>query len=469
MTFESSDLTVATVSGNVIEIVGAGTTIITASQAGDVNFNPASPVQRLLTVEKANQQILFDAISEKTFGESDFLLNAASDSGLPLALESSNPAVATVSGNQVTIVGAGVTTFTAAQPGNSNYKSASVQRTLTVKKAEQQIQFEKIGSKSFGDAQFKLNAIATSGLHIDYSTANPAVAKVTGNEVEILKAGSVTITATQAGNANYNPAIATQDFIINKATQEISFSSIQTLTYGDAPLKIHAAASSGLPVSFISNDVSIATVSDNQITILGAGDLTLIAQQDGNENYSEAQSSQQIVIRKASQTITFNALESKNTMDREFVLEAHATSGLGVTFESDNSNIISISGTTATIKGPGTVTIRAVQEGNQNYLRAEPVLREQVVQLVSSVIERETRTTLYPNPTDAFVTLQLETADERTFSIVDVSGRKCSNVTIREMNSGKYEFDLRELSPGMYYIVVNELPGRLFRVVRRLR
>src|SRR6478672_11608632 len=53
ITFVSSNPLVATVVGNNIHIVGAGTTNITASQAGSVGYFPAADVTRTFTVNKA--------------------------------------------------------------------------------------------------------------------------------------------------------------------------------------------------------------------------------------------------------------------------------------------------------------------------------------------------------------------------------------------------------------------------------
>jgi hypothetical protein len=53
VTFVSSNPLVATIVGNNIHIVGAGTTNITASQAGSIGYFPAADVTRTLTVNKA--------------------------------------------------------------------------------------------------------------------------------------------------------------------------------------------------------------------------------------------------------------------------------------------------------------------------------------------------------------------------------------------------------------------------------
>ncbi|MES2734406.1 MAG: PA14 domain-containing protein, partial [Bacteroidota bacterium] len=126
VTYTSSNTGVATVSGNTITIVGAGTTTITASQAGNADYLAATPVSRPLNVNKArlNQTITFAALPNKTLGEAPFTLKATASSGLPITYYSSNHAVATISGDTVTIVGLGNTLIVAYQYGDETYYSA---------------------------------------------------------------------------------------------------------------------------------------------------------------------------------------------------------------------------------------------------------------------------------------------------------------------------------------------------------
>lgn len=82
---------------------------------------------------KLNQTITFPSLPVKLLGDSDFSPVAASSSGLPITLTSSNPAVATIVDNYIHIVGAGKTTITATQTGDASY-NAAIQKTqiLTV-------------------------------------------------------------------------------------------------------------------------------------------------------------------------------------------------------------------------------------------------------------------------------------------------------------------------------------------------
>ena len=136
--FASSNPAVATVSGNLVTIVGAGTTTITASQPGNSNYNPAPGVNRNLTVVGLPQNITFDGLpTGKKYGDGPFTVSATVDTGLPITFRSSDPTVATVSGNLVTIVGAGQCGILAFHPGNSVYAYSAVAQPLIIAPAEE--------------------------------------------------------------------------------------------------------------------------------------------------------------------------------------------------------------------------------------------------------------------------------------------------------------------------------------------
>ena len=70
------------------------------------------------------QTISFAPIPSKTVGDS-FTLGATASSALPVSYSSSDPSVATVAGNVVTIVGSGSVVITASQGGDSSYSPAT--------------------------------------------------------------------------------------------------------------------------------------------------------------------------------------------------------------------------------------------------------------------------------------------------------------------------------------------------------
>ncbi|WP_298116626.1 YDG domain-containing protein, partial [Flavobacterium sp.] len=67
ISYTSSNTNVATIINDVVTIVGAGTTVITANQSGDSNYNPATPVQQNLVVTQKNLTISGATVSNKVY------------------------------------------------------------------------------------------------------------------------------------------------------------------------------------------------------------------------------------------------------------------------------------------------------------------------------------------------------------------------------------------------------------------
>lgn len=133
ISYSSFDETVATIEGSTVTILGAGSTTITASQAGDDNYKAATSVDQVLTVNKADQTITFDPMATKTLGDAPFGLTATASSGLTVEYTSSDETIATNDGSTVTILGVGTTIITATQEGNEDFNSAPpVEQSLQV-------------------------------------------------------------------------------------------------------------------------------------------------------------------------------------------------------------------------------------------------------------------------------------------------------------------------------------------------
>jgi len=135
VTYTSSDTTVAVIINGKIHFKQEGTTIITASQAGDSTWLPAPDVSRILIVVKPRQRqtIYFPPIPTKYLGEPDFDPGATSSSGLPLIYTSNNPYVATIVNGKVHLVNVGPVTITAHQSGNDEYLPADSSQSFQVK------------------------------------------------------------------------------------------------------------------------------------------------------------------------------------------------------------------------------------------------------------------------------------------------------------------------------------------------
>ena len=166
----------------------------------------------------------------------------------------------------------------------------------------QTITFGTQSGQSFGTAPFSISATATSGLTVTFASNSTGICTVSGSTVTLVAIGTCSITASQAGNANYAAATpVTQTFSVTQGTQTITFNAPGTVTLPASALSLTATASSGLTVSFASNSTSVCTVSGSSVTPLTAGTCSITASQAGNANYAAATPvTQTFVINPAS-------------------------------------------------------------------------------------------------------------------------------------------------------------------------
>jgi hypothetical protein len=228
---------------------------------------------------------------------------------------------------------------------------------------------------------FTLNATSTSGLKVAYAVTS-GNATLIDNKLTILGAGTIVVTATQAGDDDFDPATPNAlNIFVPLETQTISFAPLIDRPTGSAPFLLSASTDSGLTVSY---DVIAgpANVDGNLLTLTGVpGTVTVRAEQEGSVDYLAAAPVEQTfevfagVAAPLPQTIIFNALPPRFANESAFGISATATSGLPVTLTvTSGANIASIAGSTVTLSGQaGNVTITATQAGNINFLAAKDV------------------------------------------------------------------------------------------------
>jgi hypothetical protein len=107
-----------------------------------------------------------------------------------------------------------------------NYDYTGVVRqaavSLTVNKADQTITFPAISDKQRHDAPFNVNVSVNTALPLTYQSSDTSVATISSDGlVTIVDSGTVTVTVSQAGDDNYNPASAAQTFTIYGQPQSV--------------------------------------------------------------------------------------------------------------------------------------------------------------------------------------------------------------------------------------------------------
>ena len=396
------DGTVATLSGDgtTLSLIGIGKVEITATQAGTAIYAVAMQTQTL-SVSQGTQTIAFTSDDAGDVGTDITLEAMGGASGLPVTFEineefetdGTTPAtdgtVATLSGgNNLTLVGVGKVEITATQAGNANYAATTQAQILTVSQGMQTIAFTSDDAGAAG-TDIDLVATASSGLDVTFMiTGGTGTATLANGSttLSLTGVGTVEITATQAGNANYAAATQTQTITVSQGMQTLMFTSPAVGTI-NTDIELTVTASSGLAVTFAVTNQSptsgsgdVATLADNGTTLslIGAGTVTITATQAGDANYAATTQTQIITVSAiplTSQTIMFTTPTAAGQTGTTITLTATATSMGAVTYaitevQDADGNVVTgadavaiLMGTTLTLVAPGTVTITASQVG----------------------------------------------------------------------------------------------------------
>jgi hypothetical protein len=386
VSFASVTPAVCTVSGSTLGLLAAGTCTVQALQAGNANYSAAVPVMHSFEVEAAllAQSIDFPSPGNQSLDTAPPPLAATATSGLPVSFSAMTPGVCTVSGTTLTLVAAGECTVAASQGGDATFAAADpVMQTFNVSAAAQTINFVGPGNQTLGTPPPALQATASSGLPVAFSSTTPAVCTVSGTALTLVAAGNCTISADQAGNATYAPAATvTRSVTVASAAllaQTITFASPGNQTLGTTPAPLTATASSGLPVSFASTSPSTCAVSGTTLTLVALGTCIIDASQAGNATYAAAPTVSRVITVAAApllaQTISFAGPGSQTLGTPPPALSATASSGLPVSFNSTTPAVCTVNGTTLTLVATGTCSLDANQAGDATYAAAPTVTR----------------------------------------------------------------------------------------------
>jgi hypothetical protein len=181
------------------------------------------------------QTITFAPLSNVSYGAADFSPGATSTNGtIPVTYTSSNTAVATITAaGAIHVVGAGTTTITASQSGNSTYNAATaVQQNLVVVPAALTVTATN-ATKVYGAALPTVTASYTGFVNGDtFASLTPQPnLSTTANSGSTV--GSYTMAASGAASANYTISYVAGTLSVTPAPLTITANNATTV-YGSA-------------------------------------------------------------------------------------------------------------------------------------------------------------------------------------------------------------------------------------------
>jgi len=156
------------------------------------------------------------------------------------------------------------------------------------------------------------------------------------------------------------------------------------------------------------------------------------------------------------QQITFPAIPVKNPGIADFDPGATTTSGLGITYTSDNPAVATVLNGKIHILGTGTANITATQTGNSTYGMAVPVIKTLTVQLINALnnLNADAILTLSPNPAiDKLLINYSETIKSATtVSVFNFQGEK---IVSQKLSDIQTIMNVTNLPSGIYFIEIS--------------
>ena len=381
ITYKSSNTQVADVDSNKLVIKTEGEVIITATAAEDNKYEAATQTKKYIISKATPAIVSLPTVKAITYGTT---LEAATLNGGETDTEG------TWQWNNVDltqVLNAG-THELAVQfiPTNTAwYNTLDSKVTVTVNKADQTIAWDFTTTEMTVDEVLTLNATATAG-EVTFALTGDA-ATLEGNTLTAVKAGKVTITASQAGNDNYNAAETVAHTItINKATPTVTAwptlnDVVYGATYGEALQLIGGEASVEGAFSITNMPADLA-----QVPAVGEYTFGIVFTPAKAESYNEVSDSVTLQVTKQLQTIAWDFADQELLIGNTLTLSATAPAGEVSFAIQPAEGVASLEGNTLTALAVGTVTITATAPENENYEAASVSYTVTVIKRTPEII-----------------------------------------------------------------------------------
>jgi hypothetical protein len=269
--------------GSTLTITGAGPIVVQAIQNGNDQYAAATPVSRTLTVTAAQLTVTGPSVTldfgvtvdPSTFPPATITGFVGADTQGSTLTGSAQDTTVTGTPNPGTYpITVGLGSLALLPGAAANYAFGPlVNGSLTVSQAPQTIDFNPVLPGQIYGNQVPLAATATSGLPVTFTTTGPASQPFAGI-LSLVGAGTVTVTATQAGNATYHaaPPVA-QTFSVGQAPLNITVADAFREQGAPNPNFAYSiGCTSPLPGCFVLTDTDIPGVITGVPTVTTAAD-----------------------------------------------------------------------------------------------------------------------------------------------------------------------------------------------------
>lgn len=384
----------------------------------------------------AKQTLIFNEITDKTFGATPFTISATASSGLPITFSIvSGPA--TISGNIITLTGAGIVVVKASQAGNANFDGVSAEQTFKVLQASQTLNFKEIADKIFGSKPFEISATASSGLPVTFSIVS-GPATIFENTITLTGSGTVVVKGVQEGNANYQSVQELKTFRIrelpiNNFTIRTISSTCVSSDNGKIEIKVENKLNYTAIIKGQGLDKPYSFTDSLKITNLKPGTYSLCITVEGLKDYVQCY---ELIITEPKELKTYISI-NRNTNFIDLTLAGSSTYTIELNGKQYKTKLPFIS--------------LPLEKGNNNIKIYTDIPCQGVI---SKNFEGFSPLLVYPNPFLDILKIDLrEISSNSKIVITDATGKTVYS-GINNNIGGIFEINLTHLNPGTYYVQI---------------
>ena len=385
----SSEDSNGSITSNVIDILKAGNTTITAKSEGDDYYLPVQASAEL-NVLLAPQSFVLNIANTREWGTTSTITNITLPSGLIPTFTSDHPDIVSVEVKDknliISALKPGVATISYWLDGNGVYEDIEGKKTITVTKRSITVvanSSETITYDRNNDIYMvPFTIYPDNNLPYEITSSNTAVAVNTeeSDKFHILKAGSTQFQIKVPESDYYKEGFSSINLTVQKGTQEIQVQkdAISKLTYISDPVRripISSVAEAYTKISCTSSNPNVLKIIDEEICVVGVGKCTLTFSANSDECYMSAED---VLVTSevipGEQVITFDQIENVEFGD-EFTISASSSIGTPCTLTSLTPDIVKIEGNKGIAVGCGIAEIKAIAEGTNNIMPASSTIK----------------------------------------------------------------------------------------------
>jgi hypothetical protein len=317
--------------------------------------------------------------------------------------------------------------------------------------------------------------IEMDGVNVTGAIAVPATGgwpnyqTITVNNIDLTAGAKLMKVVFDTDGINFNYV----NFVAVELNPTISIDPVSK-TYGDASFAVNASSTSPGAITYsITSGAAFASITAaGQVTITGAGTVTILASQAASGLYTASSKPTTLTIGKATPTLSYTGLTTGEVGDI-INLEANSNSNGAITYSlvAGGTGAATLSGDVLTLTSAGTKTIQISLAATSNYnskVINTPISITTATGITTGVIN-STILDVFPNPATDFIEIKVNSPSKENsiLSLCTMDGRELMVISRGTLTSANFKVSVSQLTQGLYIVKLQTSEGVFLQKVSR--